>query len=96
MTTQTYNGYTNYETWCVALWLNNDEGTNNYLDELANGDDYDHDWQRMDNLKAFVNDMHDNMIVNANGLASGMFYDLLNAALESVDWLEIIETHKES
>ena len=24
--TQTYNGFKNYETWNVALWLNNDEG----------------------------------------------------------------------
>ena len=23
---QTYNGWTNYETWNVALWLQNDEG----------------------------------------------------------------------
>ena len=23
---QTYNGSTNYETWNVALWINNDEG----------------------------------------------------------------------
>ena len=23
MTTKTYNGWTNYETWAVALWLDN-------------------------------------------------------------------------
>lgn len=30
-----YNGWTNYETWCVALWLGNDEGSYNYWREQA-------------------------------------------------------------
>ena len=25
-----YNGWKNYETWCVALWIGNDEGSYNY------------------------------------------------------------------
>jgi len=26
LTDTTYNGWTNYETWNVALWINNEEG----------------------------------------------------------------------
>ena len=26
LTDQSYNGWTNYETWNVALWIGNDEG----------------------------------------------------------------------
>ena len=29
MTSATYNGWANYETWYVALWIQNDEGLYN-------------------------------------------------------------------
>jgi len=29
-TDKTYNGWTNYETWNVKLWIDNDEGSYNY------------------------------------------------------------------
>ena len=33
--TKGYNGWTNYETWRVHLWLSNDEGSYNYWLEEA-------------------------------------------------------------
>jgi hypothetical protein len=30
-----YNGWTNYETWCVHLWLSNEEGSYRYWREEA-------------------------------------------------------------
>ena len=33
LTDQTYNGWTNYETWNVVLWIQNDEGIQDAIEE---------------------------------------------------------------
>ena len=33
MTHKDYNGWTNYETWNVKLWMDNDESTYHYWQE---------------------------------------------------------------
>ena len=47
MSEEKYNGFNNYETWVVKLWLDNSEGDYNYWQEAAEeelraaGDDYE-------------------------------------------------------
>ena len=36
MTTSTYNGWANYETWNVVLWIENDEGLYNVAKQCRN------------------------------------------------------------
>ena len=35
MSGEKYNGWTNYETWNVALWMDNEEGSYNYWREAS-------------------------------------------------------------
>lgn len=32
---RTYNGWTNYETWCINLWNDNDQGSSEHWAEIA-------------------------------------------------------------
>jgi hypothetical protein len=88
MTNQTYSGWTNYETWCVNLWLTNESDTESTLRMLAQANaGLSH---RADRVQEMVNEMRYTVL---QGEAS-MFTDLLNSALENVNWREIVENHE--
>ena len=40
LTNTEYNGWTNYETWNVALWIQNDEGLYNIACEAGSYEDF--------------------------------------------------------
>lgn len=100
MRKETYQGWTNYETWNVSLWFDNDRGMYDYwqqwivdcCDHLEPGelseDMYDvlvYDLQLA--MKDFVdenNPLQDD---------SSMYADMLNAAISEVNWYEIAESY---
>ena len=92
---QKYNGWTNYETWNVKLWLDNDGTVENIFKDQAqtfyNEALEDNRRNRAiyilaDSIKDFVEDENP-LIDQAN-----MFADMLNAALRNVNWFEIAES----
>lgn len=84
MTTQTYNGWTNYETWAVKLWIDNDQGDQG---------DQEYWLERAKEVHGAyeLSDMLRTEMQEAMPDLQGVFADLLQAAIGSVNWHEIAE-----
>ncbi len=84
-----YNGWTNYETWVTALWMDNDQGTLEMVEEWADEELESADGDTDDaerELARRIEEMHDE--ANPAGV-SGVFADLLSHAMGRIDWREI-------
>lgn len=66
-----YNGWTNWETWNVNLWLCNNEGDYDMAKNCKDGNA----------IRELVEEYRTR--------TSGMFADLINRALDRVNWEEI-------
>ena len=82
MTRSEYNGWTNYETWLVKLWLDNDE--HDYWVDQAHY--VQGDVAKLANL---LKQEHDDAL--PDGL-SGFALDLVRAGLGEVNWDEIAQS----
>ena len=90
MPEQRYNGWSNYETWNVKLWMDNDEGSYNYWREQVQEvwEQEDHDLQ---NTITRLADMLESEHKDNAPETCGVYADLLGAALSEVNWYEIAE-----
>lgn len=101
----TCNGWTNYETWVVKLWIDNDQGLQAFWDQSARN--------RRDNppqsdvltpaesaLYALENDLktqhEEGQHEEGQPLNANVYADLLNASLGRVNWREIAQAIMES
>jgi hypothetical protein len=100
-----YNGWFNYETWCVNLWMSNDAGSDEYYREMAQ-ETYNtaEEVTRSDGSILFTRDEvatrkladclkddHHERQEEYSSQVTGVFADLLGAALSEVNWHEIAQ-----
>lgn len=92
MSDKTYNGWTNYETWNLALWLDNDQGSYEHWRERAEEvyRDTDGDDRRDDAYTALAKELEAD-IKESQPTVTGFRADMLNAALSEIDYREIAE-----
>ena len=100
-----YNGWTNYETWNVALWLGNDAGSDGYwceqageakeITEQANRPTY---LTPGEHAVRILSGQIEEEVRDASPLREErrMYSDILNANLSEVDWDEIAKSYLEA
>jgi hypothetical protein len=80
---KTYNGWKNYETWLVNLWIDND-GEDCYWHERAA--ELRDTFELAQEMDAHYTALSEEVIPEG-----GMFNDLFNSALRGVCWYDIAQ-----
>lgn len=93
MDNKEYNGWTNYETWLVALWLGNEQYYQERCNEMAleDRDAYSLGKQIEEMLDSDHPFHGDNASEEGKRFAASFWADLINSAMKEVDFTEIAE-----
>lgn len=91
----TYNGWSNYETWVVKLIMDNEESSARHWGYIATGvweDAVAHDvFTVSEDARITLADILKADCEDGKPELTSPYAELLNAALEDVDWLEIAD-----
>lgn len=93
-----YNGWTNYATWSCKLWIDNDQGEQEYwLERAAQVEPIVNKFMKKDRRKvhALAEELEGYFGEYASewmGDQSTFFADIFNHALAEVNWAEIAES----
>lgn len=83
----TYNGWTNWETWIVNLWIDNDQSLHEHYLSVTRGElskDVPHRETERE-LSVILCEQFDEWMPDIDGL----YLDLLSGAMREVNWREI-------
>ena len=91
-----YQGWTNYETWAVALWIDNEEGSYRYWRERAE-ELLEQGTKKKDAINELAQMMKNEHEEAAESAIEGgsLWSDLLSAALSEVNWYEVAKSRFE-
>jgi hypothetical protein len=78
-----YNGWSNYETWCVKLWIDNDEASYNRFRRIV---------RSAETKSKAADEVKEMMYDEMPNLGGTLWADLLSAAFGEVDWFEMVES----
>ena len=82
-----YQGWTNYETWAVKLWIDNDEGTQEYYHDLVREIS-----KNPETGIAYLADrLKEEIEEQAPKIEPSMYSDLLGAAISEIDFFELAQ-----
>jgi hypothetical protein len=82
-----YNGYNNYETWNVGVWIDNDEGLQDQIIDLTHR--ACEEPELADSIKQFITDPETGLFPE---LPNGPGLDILTNAISRIDWYEIAKS----
>lgn len=94
--TKTYNGWTNYETWNIALHMDNEQGSQEYwaekAEEILEESEADNVFTKEETATLTLADIiKDEFMEGMPDLGCSAYADLLNGAMSEVNWHEIAE-----
>ncbi len=88
-TKERYNGWKNYETWVVKLWIDNEEGSYIYWRARAKELKAEGAEDVTSTLADELKERHEEAAEEAKLEEVGVFTDLLYSALGKVNWYDI-------
>jgi hypothetical protein len=88
-----YNGWTNYETWCLNIWIDNDQYLYERKAELIREVSIHYDDKQVYELSLLLESMVEEL--KEDVLEVGLMSDLLGGAIGKINFYELAEHYWE-